>query len=158
MNTKEQTTQEQVILSPELEDIPVGEEEPKKKRGRGRPRKTELQAKMKGGRGKVGRPQGDHHRINELKARLLTTTGDHVINKIVQIAMDDSHQGQMAALKMCIDRVLPLSYFEKEKGANSKPQITINISNALDDQTKVIEHENSNDGYIEYTDVEVDDE
>lgn len=127
---------------------------------RGRPRKEVIESKKVGniGKGKRGRPPGETARINELKARLLGTTGDKVINKIVSIALDDSHPGQMSALKMCADRVLPLSYFEKEKGSNSKPQITINISNALDDQTKVIEHENSNDGYIEYTDVEVDDE
>lgn len=132
---------------------------PPKKRGR--PRKEVIESKKVGkiGNGKRGRPPGEVARINELKARLLGTTGDKVINKIVQIAMDDAHPGQMAALKMCADRVLPLSYFEKEKGSSNKPQITINISNALDDQTKVIEHNEQHDGeYIEYSDVEVDEE
>jgi hypothetical protein len=80
---------------------------------------------------KVGRPAGDGARIAELKARLLSTTGDKVINKIVNIAMDDSHQGQMAALKMCIDRMLPLSLFEKDakRGSNA---ITINITGVGD--------------------------
>lgn len=96
---------------------------------KGRPPKAAIAAKKKGGRGAVGRPQGDTGRIQELKARLLATTGDKVINKIVEIAMTDGHPVQGAALKMCIDRVLPLSYFDKDKqGSNSMPQISINIS------------------------------
>ena len=96
---------------------------------RGRPPKTAIAAKKKGGRGAVGRPAGDGARIAELKARLLATTGDTVINKIVEIAMTDGHPVQGAALKMCIDRVLPLSYFEKDKSGNGgTPTISINIS------------------------------
>ena len=45
--------------------------------------------------------------------------------------MDDGHQGQMAALKMCLDRMLPLSLFEKDakRGSNA---ITINITGVND--------------------------
>lgn len=102
-------------------------QETTKKRGPGRPKKGEIVAKKKGNRGVVGRPPGDAARINEFKARLLATSGDHVISKIIQIAQDDEHPGQMAALKMCMDRVLPLSYFEKDKttGGKSAVQITI---------------------------------
>ena len=95
---------------------------------RGRTPKAAIAAKKKGGRGVVGRPQGDTGRIQELKARLLATTGDKVINKIVEIAMTDGHPVQGAALKMCIDRVLPLSYFDKDKQGGSTPTISINIS------------------------------
>lgn len=96
---------------------------------KGRPPKAAIAAKKKGGRGAIGRPQGDSGRIAELKARLLATTGDKVINKIVEIAMTDGHPVQGAALKMCIDRVLPLSYFDKDKQGNgSTPQITISIN------------------------------
>jgi len=103
-------------------------EEVPKKRGRGRPRKGEIVAKKKGNRGVVGRPPGDAARINEFKARLLATSGDHVISKIIQIAQDDEHPGQMAALKMCMDRVLPLSYFEKDKMSNGKSSVSITIT------------------------------
>jgi len=72
--------------------------EPKRKRGR--PRKTEVEAKKRGNRGVVGRPPGDAARINEFKARLLATSGDKVINKIIHIALNDEHPGQMAALKI----------------------------------------------------------
>ena len=95
---------------------------------KGRPPKSAIAAKKKGSRGVVGRPAGDGARIAELKARLLATTGDKVINKIVEIAMTDGHPVQGAALKMCIDRVLPLSYFDKDKTGGTTPSISINIS------------------------------
>jgi hypothetical protein len=95
---------------------------------RGRPRKTDNEAKKRGNRGVRGRPAGDAARINEFKARLLATSGDKVINKIIQIAMDDEHQGQMAALKMCMDRVLPLSYFDKDKNNGGRSAVNITIT------------------------------
>lgn len=94
---------------------------------RGRPRKADLEAAKKPGKGKVGRPKGTPGRIEELKARLLTTSGDRVIDTIVRIALDDEHPGQMAALKMCIDRQLPLSLFERDAKRGSGA-ITINIT------------------------------
>ena len=114
-------------------DIVQEHEKPKDlvaKKKRGRPRKIDIEAKKN--RGKVGRPVGDAGRIKEFKARLLATSGDKVISKIIEVAMDDGHSGQIAALKMCMDRVLPLSYFEKEKGASGTPQISINISGMND--------------------------
>jgi len=108
---------------------------------KGRPPKAAIAAKKKGGRGVVGRPQGDSGRIQELKARLLATTGDKVINKIVEIAMTDGHPVQGAALKMCIDRVLPLSYFDKDKQGGSTPQISINISGITNPVVDATEHE-----------------
>jgi hypothetical protein len=108
---------------------------------KGRPPKAAIAAKKKGGRGAVGRPQGDSGRIQELKARLLATTGDKVINKIVEIAMTDGHPVQGAALKMCIDRVLPLSYFDKDKQGGNTPQISINISGITNPVVDAKEHE-----------------
>ena len=123
--------------------------EPPVKRKRGRPRKADIEAKKN--RGKVGRPAGDAARIKEFKARLLATTGDKVINKIVQVAMDDTHSGQMAALKMCMDRVLPLSYFEKDKNGGGSGQISINITGVGD---VAIGTDKQDDIEGEYTDVE----
>ena len=99
---------------------------PPKKRGR--PRKSDVEAKKRGNRGVVGRPPGDAARINEFKARLLATSGDKVINKIIAIALDDDHPGQMAALKMCMDRVLPVSYFEKDKATGGRNAVSITIT------------------------------
>ena len=104
---------------------------------RGRPRKADIEAKKKGNRGVRGRPKGDAARINEFKARLLATSGDKVINKVIEIALDDEHAGQMAAMKMCMDRVLPVSYFEKEKNGQSKGGINITITGVGGDTTIV---------------------
>ena len=117
---------------------------------RGRPPKALIESKKKPG--KLGRPQGDNGRIQELKARLLATTGDKVINKIVSIAMDDTHSGQMAALKMCMDRVLPTSLFEKD-AKGQRNAVTINITGIGDakiDAAEIVD--------VEVTDVEYNDE
>jgi hypothetical protein len=85
-----------------------------------------------------------------LKARLLATTGDTVINKIVEIAMTDGHPVQGAALKMCIDRVLPLSYFEKDKQGNGTvPTISINITGITNPVIEATEHEVIDTGIID---------
>ena len=95
---------------------------------RGRPPKAVVESKKKGNRVARGRPPGDAARINEFKARLLATSGDKVINKVIQIAQNDEHPGQMAALKMCMDRVLPLSYFDKDKNGGGRASVSITIS------------------------------
>jgi len=110
--------------------ITVEEDKPLEpvKRKRGRPKKSEVEARKKGNRGVRGRPPGDAARMNEFKARLLATAGDRVIDKVIHIALDDEHQGQMAALKMCMDRVLPMSYFDKDKANSGKSNISISIT------------------------------
>ena len=112
-----------------LEDKPV-------KRKRGRPRKTEVEAKKK--RGVVGRPPGEAARIKEFHARLLATSGETVINTIIKKALDDEDKDQVACLKMCIDRVLPMSYFEKGKDAG-RGNVNIQISMVGDKKTEVVE-------------------
>ena len=128
------------------------------KRKRGRPKKSEIEAKKKGNRGVRGRPPGDAARINELKARLLATSGDNVINKIINIALDDEHQGQMAALKMCMDRVLPVSYFEKDKATGGRNAVSITITGIGGDTTIVGGEEASEDDIVdaEYEEVKND--
>jgi hypothetical protein len=116
-----------------------------KKRGRGRPRKSEVEAKKK--RGVVGRPPGEAARIKEFHARLLATSGETVINTIIKKALDDDDKDQVACLKMCIDRVLPMSYFEKNKDAG-RGNVNIQISMVGDAKAEVIDEEK------EVTDVE----
>jgi hypothetical protein len=123
----------------------VVEEPPKRKRGR--PRKSEVEAKKRGNRGVRGRPPGDAARINEFKARLLATSGDKVISKIIDIALDDDHQGQMAALKMCMDRVLPVSYFEKDKNGSGRSAVSITIT-GVGGETTIVGGEQESEGEI----------
>jgi len=98
---------------------------PPVKRGPGRPRKSEIE-QYKRPKGTPGRPIGDSGRMKELKARLLATAGDGIIDKVISIARNDEHPGQMAALKMCWDRMLPTSLFEKD-AKSGKAAVTINI-------------------------------
>ncbi len=103
---------------------------PKKNpRGAGRPKKAAIEAKKK--RSVLGRPPGEAARIREFHARLLTTKGDTIIQTIINKALDPTDKDQAAMLKMCADRLLPLSYFEKH-GSASKAGITINISGVGD--------------------------
>tara|TARA_R110002126_G_scaffold145319_1_gene291342 strand:- start:107 stop:493 length:387 start_codon:yes stop_codon:yes gene_type:complete len=115
------------------------------KRGRGRPRKTEVDAKKK--RGVVGRPPGEAARIKEFHARLLATSGETVINTIIKKALDNEDKDQVACLKMCIDRVLPMSYFEKGRDAG-RGNVHIQISMLGDATAKVVDD-------VEYEDVDV---
>ena len=94
----------------------------------GRPKKADIVAKKKGNRGAVGRPAGDSARIAEFKARLLGTAGDKIIRTLIEKALDPNDKDQIAALKMCVDRVLPISAFDATKQAGGTPQISINIT------------------------------
>ena len=117
---------------------------------RGRPPKSLVESKKDGNRGKRSRPPVDAAAINEFKARLLATSGDKVINKVIEIAQNDEHPGQMAALKMCMDRVLPLSYFDKDKNGGGRSQVSITITGVGGDTTIVGTEEPID---AEYTDV-----
>jgi hypothetical protein len=109
--------------------VEVKKERPKLQRRKvGRPLKKDIEAKKKGNRGKVGRPAGDAARINEFKARLLGTSGDKIIETLIHKALDPNDKDQIAALKMCVDRVLPLSMFDAAKNSGQTPQISINIT------------------------------
>jgi hypothetical protein len=111
------------------EVLEVKPERPKiQRRKLGRPLKKDIEAKKKGNRGKVGRPAGDSARIAEFKARLLGTSGDKIIETLIHKALDPNDKDQIAALKMCVDRVLPLSMFDAAKNSGVSPQISINIT------------------------------
>lgn len=99
-----------------------------KTRGKGRPPKADLIAVKERTKGKIGRPIGDAGRIEEFKQRLLATGGTRILDKMISIALNDDHPGQMAAIKMSVDRMLPMSTFEAAKNAGSVPQISINIT------------------------------
>lgn len=108
----------------------------------GRPTKALINSKKRGqgsGNKVMGRPKGDASRIQEFKARLLGTTGEKIINTLISKALNVDDKDNIAALKMCIDRILPISAFEAAKGSGGVPQVTINISGLND--VKVSEDE-----------------
>lgn len=100
-----------------------------KKRGRGRPRKAELSEHGKGSKNAVGRPKGDAAVINEYKQRMLASPKSrHVLEKIFDAALDDDHKHQASAWKLIADRIVPASYFEKDRFGGKAPSIDININ------------------------------
>ena len=114
---------------------------------RGRPSKAAIAKKKNPG--VVGRPPGDAARIAEFKARLLATSGDKVLTKIIETALSDGHPAQGAMLKFCGERLLPLSSFEA-KSSGGTPQISINITSLGAPQIEEAEVVDS----ISFTDVE----
>ncbi len=113
------------------------------KRKRGRPRKGEIVEKTTGSRGKVGRPKGDASIINEYKARMLASPKSRkVLDSIFDAALNDDHKNQAAAWKLVMDRMLPLSYFEKDSaGGRSAVSITISGIGAGTVETDVTPNE-----------------
>lgn len=101
-----------------------------KKRGRGRPRKSEVAAVKPGNKGVVGRPKGDAAIINEYKARMLASPKSRkVLETIFDAALDNEHKNQAAAWKLVMDRILPVGAFEKDVVKDSgRNAIQINIS------------------------------
>ena len=65
-------------------------------------------------------------RMHELKARFLKSNKlEPFVKKLFDIAMDDDHDGQMQAMKMIADRVLPAQSFSSESKKSSAVQINI---------------------------------
>lgn len=96
---------------------------------RGRPRKNKVNALKKGNRGKVGRPKGDASAIEEYKARMLASPKSReVMDSIFKAALNDDHKNQSAAWKLIVDRIMPLSYFEKDKLSNGRAAVSITIN------------------------------
>ena len=128
------------------------------KKRRGRPPKSEIVSRKRGTVGTRGRPKGDAAIINEYKTRMLTSPkSKRVLESIFDAALDDDHKSQAAAWKLVIDRILPLSHFEKDKGGAGKGGINISITGVGGETTVISENTDQDqesdiiDG--EYTDV-----
>jgi len=66
----------------------------------------------------------------------------HVVNTIMNAALDDEHKHQAAAWKLLVDRILPQSVFEQEVSTGqARNAIQINISTVGSPQTSVIDGE-----------------
>ena len=93
---------------------------------RGRPSKASL---VEARKQPVGRPKGDANAIEEFKARLMNSPKSRkVLDAILDAALDDEHKNQAAAWKLLVDRMLPMSYFDKDKMGNTRPSVNITIT------------------------------
>ena len=104
----------------------------------GRPPKKEIEGKKRGSRAVMGRPKGDASVIEEYKARLLASPkSKKVLDSIMNAALDDDHKNQSAAWKLLVDRLLPLSYFEKDKTGGGRNNVSITITGVGGEKTVV---------------------
>jgi hypothetical protein len=88
---------------------------------------------------KRGRPAGMRARQLELKQTLLEHPDvPTVIETVVRTALDETHRNQTAAQKILMDRILPISTFDKKY--DTKEKITINVS-VIDKAPEAIEGE-----------------
>jgi hypothetical protein len=73
--------------------------------------------------------RGDAAAINEFKARLLASPrSQKVLDSILRCSLRCEHKNQAAAWKLLMDRMLPLSYFEKDKANAGRASVNITIS------------------------------
>ena len=110
------------------------------KRGRGRPRKEDrLMTRLQWEDQKkqvAGRPKGLRTAIKKLEERLLDANRiDRVIDSIVKAACDDENKNQAAAWKIIMDRMAPMSHYDKNK-LGDRPMININVTTAGDASIK----------------------
>lgn len=126
---------------------PIGEQQSDKpKAKRGRPRKADVLAKKAGNRNNLGRPKGDQAIINEYRSRMLASPKSaKVLEKIYEAALDDGHKNQSAAWKLVMDRLLPLSYFEKNGAQSGRASVNIVITGVNGDTTVIGEADEAED-------------
>lgn len=130
-------TPEDIITKPKL---------PAKRRGR--PPKQQIESKKRGNRAVMGRPKGDAAVINDYKARLLASPqSKKVLDTILNAALDDDHKNQSAAWKLLVDRLMPLSYFEKDKAGGGRNSVSITIT-GVDGSKTILDTEKTIEGEI----------
>ena len=78
---------------------------------------------------KTSKSAEDRAKLAKFKKGLLSNSmTPKVIQKALDIAMDDDHPGQIQALRMVWDRVLPQSSFSASAGSGAQGAIQINFT------------------------------
>jgi hypothetical protein len=122
--------------------------ETKLKRGRGRPKgSVKMTIQRFADNPPLVLPKTDHQRLKELKELMIRSGGKDVAQKVIEIALNDDHPHQLVALKMCLDRTLPVSLFEKDKSQRSA--VTINIT-GLGQEPLIVDTEQPEDVEAKY--------
>ena len=70
-------------------------------------------------------PESKKARAQEVLATMLGRKGKNVVQKVLDKALNDEDDDQMACLKIVMDRILPADYLAKVKGKSN--QISIQI-------------------------------
>lgn len=114
---------------------------PPVKRKRGRPSNAELVARGE----KLPERKKNSAILADFKRQVLEhEASQKVVEKVFKIALDDEHSGQMGALKMLTDRLLPVAAFEPDKKTGGASGITISINT-----TGSVNHANTVDAEFE---------
>jgi hypothetical protein len=89
-------------------------------------RKQEIKARKKETGRHLMSAREQTRQLHALKAELLThKNAKTFVNKLFDIAMDDDHDGQMQAMKMVADRLLPNAGFALDSKKSTAVQINI---------------------------------
>ena len=88
---------------------------------------------------KRGRPPGMGAAQLDIQRRLIEHPDRaKVVEAVYRIALDDEHKNQAAAMKLLMDRMLPISICDKNADIKEKITININTIEIPDHEEKVI--------------------
>ena len=88
---------------------------------------------------KRGRPPGMRAAQLDIQRRLIEHPDRaKVVEAVYRIALDDEHKNQAVAQKILLDRLLPISTFEKKFDNRESVKVTISV---IDAKPKVIDGE-----------------
>jgi len=97
-------------------------------------------------------PESKKARSQEVLATMLGRKGKNVVQKVLDKALNDEDDDQMACLKLVMDRILPADYLAKVKGKSN--QISIQIMGVGETTIQSSEKEEEEDLVdIEYEEV-----
>lgn len=95
----------------------------------GRPKGSKNTKVSKSTGNPIGRPKGEAAIMKGYRERMLNSPrSKKVLDSIMNAALDDEHKNQAAAWKIVVDRIIPVSGFEKIAGGVQRNAIQINIS------------------------------
>ena len=87
-------------------------------------------------------PVSKKQRHQEILAEMLGRKSKFIVQKVLDKALDDEDEDQMACLKLVMDRVLPADYLAKNKGKSSGITIQIlGVEGAEVHPHEVIDHD-----------------
>ena len=129
------------VLVSEVQDEPAKKRRGGKRPGSGRPALVRLNKERlaqglepilpnkkinkKAVKSKAILPESKKARAQEVLAEMLGRKGKYIVQKVLDKALDDNDEDQMACLKLVMDRVLPADYLSKVKGKSNQIQINI---------------------------------
>jgi len=96
-------------------------------------------------------PESKKARSQEVLATMLGRKGKNVVQKVLDKALNDEDDDQMACLKLVMDRILPADYLAKVKGKSN--QISIQIMGVGETTIQSSEEEEEELVDVEYEEV-----